>query len=169
MPPINLKKWIETYKNELLPPVCNKVIWANETFIVMVVGGPNIRKDFHINKTEELFYQIKGSMTLKIMDKNSLIKDISIKQGEIFLLPPMVPHSPQRYANTIGFLVESIRSPDQFDGFRWYCDACNNTLYEEFFYVNDIEKQLSAVFKRFKSNKKFHQCKKCGEILNVKD
>jgi 3-hydroxyanthranilate 3,4-dioxygenase len=168
-PPINLKKWIKTYKSSLLPPVCNKVIWANETFIVMVVGGPNVRKDFHINKTEELFFQIKGNMILKIMDKNNNVKNISIKEGELFLLPPMVPHSPQRLTNTIGLLVEAIRTPDQFDGFRWYCDHCNNVLYEEFLYVHDIEKQLSAVFKNFKSNNKFHQCKKCGEFLDVKN
>jgi 3-hydroxyanthranilate 3,4-dioxygenase len=164
--PINFKQWIDTHRDELKPPVCNKVIWANETFIVMVVGGPNIRTDYHINSTEELFYQIEGDVTLRLMLEHGP-HDVTVKEGEMFLLPPMIPHSPQREANTIGFLVEVIRKPDQKDGFRWYCQNCNHNLYDEFFHVSDITKQLPEVFKKFYGNSAAHHCSNCGVVFNV--
>jgi 3-hydroxyanthranilate 3,4-dioxygenase len=164
--PINLKDWIDLNRSNLHPPVCNKVIWSNETFVVMIVGGPNIRRDYHINATEELFYQIEGDMVLRVMLEGGT-QDITIKEGEMFLLPPMVPHSPQRQANTIGFLVEVIRSAEQKDGFRWYCNTCNYPLYEEFFYVSDITTQLPDVFQRFYNSKEHHKCLNCGDIFYV--
>ena len=164
--PFHLKEWINLHRNELKPPVGNKVIWANETFIVMVVGGPNVRTDFHVNSTEELFYQLEGDMTLRVMVENEP-KDIPIKEGEIFLLPPMIPHSPQRPKDTVGFLVETIRPPEQKDTFRWYCKQCHHPLYEEQIHVNDIEKQLSAVFQRFYSHTLSHLCSSCGTSFNA--
>jgi 3-hydroxyanthranilate 3,4-dioxygenase len=134
----------------------------------MVVGGPNLRDDFHINSTEELFHQIEGDMILRLMLKDG-ISDITIKEGEMFLLPAFIPHSPQRPEKTIGFLVEAVRKPDQKDGFRWYCKSCNHSLYEEFFHLNDIEKQLPIVFQRFSDNVQSHSCSNCGEIFNVKN
>ena len=98
LPPINFKKWINDNRELLKPPVCNKVVYEDTEFIIMVVGGPNSRKDYHVDVGEEFFYQLEGDMVLKIMEKNKP-KDIKIKEGEIFLLPPMVPHSPQRFVN----------------------------------------------------------------------
>tara|TARA_B110000503_G_C7168385_1_gene423061 strand:- start:5569 stop:6078 length:510 start_codon:yes stop_codon:yes gene_type:complete len=164
--PFNFQQWIEIYRNELKPPVCNKVVFANETFIVMVVGGPNIRTDYHISNTEELFYQIEGDMILRLMLEHG-VEDVIIKEKEIFLLPPMIPHSPQRQANTIGFLVEAIRKPDQKDSFRWYCKRCNHSLYEECLYISNISEQLPEIFKKFYSNIEAHCCLNCGAMFNV--
>ena len=164
LPPINFKKWINDNRELLKPPVCNKVVYEDAEFIIMVVGGPNSRKDYHVDVGEEFFYQLEGDMVLKIMEKNKP-KDIKIKEGEIFLLPPMVPHSPQRFVNTVGLVVERKRNKDELDGFQWYCENCNYLLYEKFFILTDIVKQLPLVFDTFWDSQELRQCKKCNEIL----
>ena len=164
LPPINFKKWINDNRELLKPPVCNKVVYEDTEFIIMVVGGPNSRKDYHVDVGEEFFYQLEGDMVLKIMEKNKP-KDIKIKEGEIFLLPPMVPHSPQRFVNTVGLVVERKRNKDELDGFQWYCENCNYLLYEKFFILTDIVKQLPLVFDTFWNSQELRQCKKCNEIL----
>ena len=108
LPPINFKEWIDINRDLLKPPVCNKVIYENTEFIIMVVGGPNTRKDYHIDEGEEFFYQLEGKMILRIME-DSKPKDIQINEGEIFLLPAKVPHSPQRFENTVGLVIERKR------------------------------------------------------------
>ena len=134
LPPINFKKWIEKNRELIKPPVCNKVVYEDTEFMIMVVGGPNTRKDYHVDEGEEFFYQIEGNMTLKII-KNKIHEDVKINEGEIFLLPPLIPHSPQRFKNTVGLVIERKRTTDELDGFQWYCDNCNKLLYEYFFHL----------------------------------
>lgn len=164
IPPINFKKWIDENRELLKPPVCNKVVYEDTEFIIMVVGGPNTRKDYHVDEGEEFFYQLEGKMTLKIIEDGKP-KDIHINQGEIFLLPSKVPHSPQRYENSVGLVIERKRTKDELDGFQWYCDKCGNLLYEKFFPLRDIEKDLPIVFNEFWSNKKYRTCNRCGDFL----
>ncbi len=164
MPPINFKRWIDEHRYLLKPPVGNKVVYEDTEFIIMVVGGPNTRKDYHIDEGEEFFYQIEGDITLKVMD-NAKPKDINIREGEIFLLPPKVPHSPQRSANTVGLVIERRRREGELDGFQWYCDKCNTKLYEEFFQLTDIVAQLPPVFDRFWSSEKNRTCNQCGSVI----
>ena len=99
--PLNFQKWIDENRHLLKPPVGNKEIWKDGDFICMVVGGPNQRTDYHYDEGPEFFYQIEGNMVLKIIE-DDVFRDVTIKQGEIYLLPPRVPHSPQRFKNTIG-------------------------------------------------------------------
>ena len=164
IPPINFKKWIEDNRNLLKPPVCNKVVYEDTEFIIMVVGGPNTRKDYHVDEGEEFFYQLEGKMILRIM-KDGNPEDIIINEGEIFLLPSRVPHSPQRFENTVGLVVERKRTKDELDGFQWYCDSCNTLLYEKFFPLNDIVKDLPVVFDSFWKDIKSRTCTKCGDML----
>ncbi len=164
MPPINFKDWIEEHRHLLKPPVGNKVVYEDTEFIIMVVGGPNTRKDYHIDEGEEFFYQIEGDITLKVMD-NAKPKDINIREGEIFLLPPKVPHSPQRPANTVGLVIERRRREGELDGFQWYCDKCNTKLYEEFFQLTDIVAQLPPVFDRFWRSEKNRVCNQCSAVM----
>ncbi|RME15906.1 MAG: 3-hydroxyanthranilate 3,4-dioxygenase [Bdellovibrio sp.] len=159
--PIHFKKWIEENQDCFKPPVGNKVVWKNREFIIMVVGGPNSRTDYHVNEGEEFFYQLKGDINLKVVDKEGNFRDIPIKEGEIYLLPPLTPHSPQRPANTLGLVVERQRRPEEKDGFQWYCKKCGTKLYEEFFHLTDIEKQLPPVFERFYSSKEHTICPQC--------
>ena len=164
LPPINFKKWINENRDLLKPPVCNKVVYEDTEFIIMVVGGPNTRKDYHVDEGEEFFYQLEGNMTLRIMENNKP-RDININEGEIFLLSAKIPHSPQRFKNTIGLVVERKRNKRELDGFQWYCDSCNTLLYEKFFPLTNIEKDLPPVFDTFWENIESRTCSSCGDIL----
>ena len=162
--PINFKNWIDDNRNLLKPPVGNKVVYEDTEFIIMVVGGPNTRKDYHIDEGEEFFYQMEGGMVLRIM-KNGKPEDIKINEGDIFLLPPKVPHSPQRLENTVGLVVERKRREGELDAFQWYCDECNELLYEEYFQLTDIVKQLPPIFEGFWNNNTARSCKSCSAYL----
>ena len=164
MPPINFKKWIDDNRDKLKPPVANRELYEMGDFIIMVVGGPNNRKDFHDDAGEEFFYQIEGDMVLRVQE-NGKPRDIKIREGETFLLPSHVHHSPQRFANTIGLVIERKRAKDELDGFVWYCEKCNQKLYEEYIPLGNIVTDLPKVFDRFWSNDKNRTCKNCGCVM----
>ena len=162
--PINFKAWIDEHRELLKPPVGNKVVWKDGDFIVMVVGGPNSRKDYHYNETPEFFYQVEGDITLKIID-NGVQKDIHIKEGEIFLLPPKVPHSPQRGANTVGLVIEYPRAEKMMDALEWYCENCNHQLYREEFALDNIETDMPIIFDKYYTNESQRTCASCGTVM----
>ena len=164
MPPINFKNWIEDNRELLMPPVCNKVVYENTEFIIMVVGGPNTRKDYHIDEGEEFFYQLEGGMILRIIE-NGKPKEINIDEGEIFLLPPNVPHSPQRFNNTVGLVVERKRRENELDAFQWYCDECHTLIYEKYLSLTNIVTQLPPIFDDFWNNEDARTCKHCNAYL----
>ena len=163
LPPINFKSWIEENRHLLKPPVGNKVVYEDTEFIIMVVGGPNTRKDYHIDKGEEFFYQLEGGMVLRIM-KDGKPKDIKINEGEIFLLPPKVPHSPQRFENTVGLVVEYKREKGVLDIFQWYCDRCDEMLHEVTLDLENIVTQLPPLFDAYWNNIDARTCESCGSI-----
>jgi 3-hydroxyanthranilate 3,4-dioxygenase len=161
LPPINLKKWIDENRSLLKPPVGNQQVWQDREFMITLVGGPNQRTDYHINQGEEFFYQLEGEMNLRMVEKGNFI-DFPIRAGEIFLLPPRVPHSPQRPANSVGLVIEHKRLENEKDGFVWFCEGCHHKLYEEFLHVTDLVKDLPPLFERFYSNPQATTCSKCG-------
>ena len=160
--PFSFKNWIDDNRHLLKPPVGNKVVFKDSNFIVMVVGGPNKRTDFHINQTDEFFYQIEGDIYLRIINEEDKFQEIHIAEGEIFMLPGGVPHSPQRMEGSIGLVIEKTRESSDTDGLRWYCCKCNKKLYEEFFHLENIETQFGAVFDRYYSSEHV-QCS-CGHL-----
>ncbi|MCC9165242.1 3-hydroxyanthranilate 3,4-dioxygenase [Pontibacter harenae] len=163
--PFNFKQWIEDNRHLLKPPVGNQQVFkGNDDFIVMVVGGPNARKDYHYDEGEEFFYQLEGDIVLKIIEDGKPV-DVPIKEGEIFLLPPRVPHSPRRPANTVGLVVERYRKPGEKDGFLWFCENCGNKLYEEYADVTDIVGQLPVIMNNFWESKEHRTCSNCGEVM----
>jgi 3-hydroxyanthranilate 3,4-dioxygenase len=161
---INFKKWVDDNRSLLKPPVGNKLIWEDREFIVMVVGGPNSRTDYHVNGGEEFFYQVEGDIVLKVIDEGKPV-DVHIKEGEIFLLPPNTPHSPRRPANTVGLVIERQRVAGELDGFLWYCEGCGNKLYEEYFQLENIATQFPPIFERFYSSPA-STCNSCGKKVN---
>jgi len=159
-----LQGWIEEHRHLLEPPVGNKQIFENDEFIVMAVGGPNSRKDYHYDAGPELFYQLEGEMLLKIMQDGEPV-DIPIHAGEMLLLPGGVPHSPQRYAESVGLVVERRRMPGEQDGLMWFCENCHAKLYEEYFTLESIEKDFPPVFERFFASEERRTCKQCGAVM----
>ena len=168
LPPINFKNWIEENRHLLKPPVGNQVVYEDTEFIIMVVGGPNARKDFHYNEGEEFFYQIEGDMQLPIIEDGQ-VRTIDIKEGEIFLLPPKVPHSPQRGANTIGLVIERQRTEEELDACIWYCDnkECNNELYRSDFHLGNIVEQLPKLMQACYDDEALRTCNKCETTLEI--
>jgi 3-hydroxyanthranilate 3,4-dioxygenase len=161
--PLNLRRWIEENRHLLKPPVGNRRIFRDSQFIVMAVGGPNSRKDYHVDPGEEFFYQVEGDLLLKSVQDGRVV-DIPIREGELFLLPSGVPHSPRRGPDTVGLVIERDRRPGERDGLQWYCENCGTKLYEEFFELTDIETQFPPVFDRFFGNPHLYTCGNCGMV-----
>ena len=164
--PFNLKKWIDENRELLKPPVSNKNLYHNaQDFIVMVVGGPNDRKDYHYNETEELFYQLEGQIEVFIQEEGEK-KTMTLGPGDMFLLPAKIPHSPKRAPNSIGLVVEKKRTDlNAKDGLLWFCENCNSKLYEEYFELEDITTQFQGVFKKFYGSEDLRTCKECCAVM----
>lgn len=162
--PFNLSRWIDQHRAALRPPVGNKLVFRDSEFIIMVVGGPNSRKDYHLDPGEEFFFQLEGDMLLRTVQDGQHV-DVPIRAGEVLLLPPLVPHSPQRYADTVGLVIERQRRPGERDGLQWYCESCHALLYEEHFELTDIETQFPPVFERFFSSLAHRSCRQCGAVM----
>ena len=163
VPPMNFKNWIEENRHLLKPPVGTKVVYEDGDFMIMVVGGPNSRKDYHVDPVEEFFYQLEGDMLLNIMENGKRV-DVPIKEGEIFLLPKNVPHSPQRFENTVGLVVEYQREEGALDAFQWYCDECDEMLHEVTLDLENIVTQLPPLFDAYWKNMDARTCESCGAL-----
>ncbi len=166
MKPFNLNKWIQENRDLLKPPVSNKNLYPDsDDYIVMVVGGPNARKDYHYNETEELFYQLEGSITI-ITQQDGKRHEMQLHAGDIYLHPAKTPHSPVRTANSVGLVVERKRAGKGFtDGLLWFCDNCNHKLYEVYFELNDIEQDFLPHFKHFYNSLELRTCDNCGTVM----
>jgi 3-hydroxyanthranilate 3,4-dioxygenase len=163
--PFSFKKWIDENRHLLKPPVGNQMIYKQvDDLIIMVVGGPNKRKDYHFNESEEFYYQIEGDMVLKIIEDGKPV-DIPINEGDIFMLPGNTPHSPQRPENTVGLVIELVRKNKVEDAFMWFCESCGNKLYEEFLHVENIVSQLPPVMNRFYGSEELRTCSKCKSVM----
>ena len=162
--PFNFHKWIEDNREELRPPVANKMIFEDTGMIVMVIGGGNTRVDFHDDPVEEFFYQIKGDMVLKVWENNEVI-DVVIREGEVYMLPPHVRHSPQRPdPESIGLVVEGNRYEGHVDGFEWFCFECNHLVHRVEVKLNDIVKDLPPLFDGFHQDMNARTCGNCGTV-----
>lgn len=161
---INFRQWIDQHRHLLKPPVGNRQIWDNEAgFFVNVIGGPNARTDYHIDPGAEFFYQLEGAITLRVVEDGQH-RDIPIREGEIFLLPPYVPHSPQRPPGTLGLVIERPRRPDELDGLVWYCDKCRAQLHKVEFYLSDFG-LFSRNIEQFYADESARTCKNCGAVM----
>jgi 3-hydroxyanthranilate 3,4-dioxygenase len=161
----NLKKWIDENRDKLKPPVGNAQVWEDGEFMVTVVGGPNQRRDYHDDPTEEFFYQLKGDIALRVMEEpGKPPKDIPIHEGDVFLLPKHMRHSPQRPADTIGLVIEMPRPGESVDAFEWYCPHCHYLVHRAEVRLKSIVKDLPPLFDAFYSNEDLRRCRYCGTI-----
>lgn len=172
-PPINFPNWLKENGHLLQPPVNNYCLYAEKDFIVMTVGGPNARNDYHINNTEEWFYQYKGDMLLKVVEGGTTFKDIPIKEGEMFLLPANTPHNPVRFADTIGIVIERVRPDTSRDKLRWYCSSGKHskpTVVAEtnLGHVTNLGTQLKPAIQKWQEDESMRTCKECGEVMPSK-
>ncbi|MFN0133084.1 MAG: 3-hydroxyanthranilate 3,4-dioxygenase [Phycisphaerales bacterium] len=173
MPKLNLAAWIRANRKHLKPPVANRQLMTeSKDAIVFVSGGPNTRNDFHVNPTEELFYQLKGTIAVRVRPLDgSKPHEVVIKEGELFLLPRWVPHRPQRPAGTVGLIIEFPRGLDaqgrpQKDGLRWYCPKCDALVHEARWVLNKIDEDLKVIMYDFWDGPVDRRtCKACGTVI----
>ena len=166
--PFNLQKWIDENRDLLKPPVGNKNLYHEAgDFIVMIVGGPNARKDYHYNESEELFYQLEGDINVRIQEDGRAV-DVPIRAGEMFLLPAKTPHSPMRSEGSVGLVIEKVRKgTEDIDGLLWFCDNCNHKLHESYFKLSNIEKDFLPRFKEYYASEAMRTCDKCGTVMET--
>jgi 3-hydroxyanthranilate 3,4-dioxygenase len=155
--------WIAKHRQEFEPPVGNKVIWEDGQFTAMIVRGPNARRDFHVDPSDEIFYMLKGDMRLEYMDDGRR-RQQTIREGEMLLVPALTPHSPHRPADTWGLVVEIKRRPDQTESLLWFCERCDAQLHAVTLHVADIERDLKAAIERFDASATLRTCFKCGHV-----
>ncbi len=166
--PFNVWQWVEQHKQKLSPPVGNALMYNKGELKVQFVAGPNQRSDFHVEDHEEFFYQLKGDMNLRIRDeKNNCFKDIPIKEGEMFVLPGNIPHSPQRKADTLGLVIEMERGKEELDHLRWYCEKCEEIVHDASFHCVDLGSQLKGAIEEYYATESMRTCKKCGHVNSV--
>eukprot|EP00397_Hematodinium_sp_SG-2012_P015817 GEMP01016118.1.p1 GENE.GEMP01016118.1~~GEMP01016118.1.p1 ORF type:complete len:299 (+),score=67.31 GEMP01016118.1:176-1072(+) len=158
--PINPDEWAEKHQEFLLPPICNLLVHKKQ-LMVMFVGGPNFLSSdvgFHMDQGSELFYQLRGNMRLVTLQQNKK-KIVDIKEGEMFLLPSRVLHSPQRPEhNSLGLVIERQRyQPYEKDGLRFYTEfqECKDILWERYFFCHDLVRDLLPVFQDFAASDEY--------------
>ena len=166
--PFNLNQWIAENRHLLKPPVGNKNIYTDaQDYIVMIVAGPNARKDYHYNETEELFYQLEGSIKVLVQEDGQR-KEMELHPGDMYLHPGKVPHSPIRSENSIGLVIERKRAGKGYtDGLLWFCENCNHKLYEVYFELNDIEKDFLPHYRHFYNSESLRRCGHCGTVMET--
>ena len=164
---LNLKSWIEEHRHLLKPPVGAEMIWKDSEFMIMVIGGPNARRDFHIDPADEFFLQIEGDITLEYIDGEGKRQREAIREGDVFLLPANTPHSPQRPAGTVGLVVERVRGSHEPESYAWYCERCDSKLSEMSRGEGDVLVDLRRVNEEFNATESLRTCKGCGYVQPV--
>jgi 3-hydroxyanthranilate 3,4-dioxygenase len=162
----NLQKWIDEHRHLLKPPVGNQLVFKNADLMVTVVGGPNKRTDYHDDPVEEFFYQLKGDMLLKIHDTGTGdFYDVPIREGDVFLLPPHIRHSPQRpQEGSIGLVIEPARPPGALDAIEWYCFECNHLVHRAEVDLESIVDDLPPIYAAFYADEAARTCPNCGAL-----
>ena len=155
--------WIEENGAAFEPPVGNKVIWEDSQFTAMVIRGPNARRDFHIDPSDEIFFMLKGAMTLETLEDGTRRSRV-IREGEMCLVPALTPHSPHRPADTWGLVIEVTRAPTQTESLVWLCDTCDAKLHEVTMHVADIQKGLKRAIEDFDARVDLRTCARCGHV-----
>ncbi|WP_078411714.1 3-hydroxyanthranilate 3,4-dioxygenase [Priestia abyssalis] len=161
----NLKKVIEDNKHLLKPPVNNKVLWEDSEFIAMLLGGPNRRRDFHVDPSDEFFYQVKGDCYVECINENGEREVVTVREGEVFMLPANVPHSPHRVEDTYGIVIERKRAEGELEDFVWFCDHCDKEMHRVTVQLTNIETQVKGAIEQFNGSEELRTCKNCGHVM----
>ncbi len=159
----DLWRWVAEHRAAFEPPVGNKVIWEDSQFTAMVIRGPNARRDFHVDPSDEIFYMLRGDMVLEVMEGGRRHEHV-IREGELCLVPALTPHSPHRPADTWGLVVEIKRGAQETEALLWYCERCDARLHEVTLRAADIERDLRLAIEAFDRSVALRTCRSCGHV-----
>jgi 3-hydroxyanthranilate 3,4-dioxygenase len=162
LPATDLWQWIERNRDKFQTPSGARLLFEDSEFVVLVIQGPNDRSDFHVDPSDELFYQIKGDIWVETVGDDGKRQRHDVKEGQLLLVPHLVPHSPQRPAGTTGFVVERKRRPDESESFVWFCEKCGAELNRIDKRVSELTRQINQVIRDFKASSDLHRCQRCG-------
>jgi 3-hydroxyanthranilate 3,4-dioxygenase len=162
----HLKQWIKENEHHFSPPYkTNRLIIHHEEFLVMILRGPNTRLDFHVEPGEEFFYQIEGDIELHIKPENERRQIVKIQEGEIFVCPGDLAHSPRRGPNTWGLVIERKRQRDEKEQFVWFCEQCDEMVMRETVGQGDIPARVTRIYEKFNADAGARTCKNCGYVF----
>ena len=162
----HLKRWVEQNKELFKPPYkTNRVLAYHKDFIVMILNGPNVRLDFHVEPGEEFFYQVEGDIELHVKPPNERRQVVKIREGEVFLCPGGLAHSPRRGKDTWGMVIERKRRPEEIEEFVWFCENCDEKVYSQEVVQGDIAAQVTRTYGAFNSDPRLRTCTKCSYIF----
>ena len=162
----HLKKWVDDNKDYFNPPFrTNRLIVSHKDFLVMILRGPNTRLDFHIEPGDEFFYQVEGDMELHLKAPGERRQVVEIKEGEIFVCPGGLAHSPRRFAHTWGLVIERKRRPGEKEEFAWFCEKCDELVLSRVMDPDNIPTQVSQVYQEFNDSEKLRACRACGYVF----
>jgi 3-hydroxyanthranilate 3,4-dioxygenase len=162
----HLKRWVEENKNLFSPPYkTNRLLVHHKDFLVMILRGPNVRLDFHVEPGDEFFYQIEGGIELHLKPDGEKREVVKIGEGEIFVCPASVPHSPRRPENTWGLVIERKRTPDEKEDFVWFCEKCDEKVLSRTVVQGDVGRQVTKIYEAFNADAAARTCQACGYVF----
>jgi 3-hydroxyanthranilate 3,4-dioxygenase len=162
----HLKKWVAENHDYFNPPFrTNRLLVHHKDFLVMILRGPNTRLDFHIEPGDEFFYQVEGDMELHLKPEGERRQVVTIREGEIFVSPGGLAHSPRRFENTWGLVIERRRRPGEKEEFAWFCEKCDELVLSRVMDPDNIPAQVSQVYQEFNDNEKLRTCRACGYVF----
>jgi 3-hydroxyanthranilate 3,4-dioxygenase len=164
---VDVAAWVaqsEARKGKAL--MSNERIW-DDGFLVTLFDGPTPpeRCDFHINTSPEFFYQLRGDMSCRILE-DGRFRDFVVAEGEMFMLPALVPHLNARVEGSIGLVIHQSRAPGAREAIVWYCERCCAQLHREDYVFEDLQRQLPGFIRRFLGDEGLRTCKSCGAVLD---
>ena len=163
----DLRRWVDEHRDLLKPPIGVETIWKDSQFMIMLIGGPNALRSFHIDPSDEFFYQLEGDMVLEYIDGKGKRQRETIREGEVLLVPANIPHSPQRSVNTVGLVIERVREPTEPEGWAWYCERCDEKLHESARGEGDMRLALQRASEQFNASESLRTCKACKCVQAV--
>ncbi|MGH7825451.1 MAG: 3-hydroxyanthranilate 3,4-dioxygenase [Candidatus Binatia bacterium] len=162
----HLKRWVEENKQYFNPPFrTNRLLVHHKDFLVMILRGPNTRLDFHIEPGDEFFYQVEGDMELHLKPPGERRQVVTIKEGEIFVCPGGLPHSPRRFENTWGLVIERERRAGEREEFSWFCERCDELVLSRAMDQGNIPAQVQRAYQEFNANQEVRTCPGCGYVF----
>ena len=163
--PFELMEWIGRSMSGDLGTVANKEVFRHSDFIFQIIKGPNHRNDFHLDPYDEIYYQLKGTLWVHLIDKGGRKRVAKVPEGGVLLVSAFTPHSPRRPPDSIGLVVERPRTAKELDGLAWYCEGCGHKLHELWLPCRDIETQLAQALDAFNADLARRTCRRCGAVL----